>query len=223
MIKVFSLLVFFSAFGTGVTAQVAELPLKEWGTADQTPFVMYISGDGGFNTFSTNLCTAISKAGYSIAAMNAKSYFWNKKTPAQTTAAISDYLEKKLSGYPNRRLVLLGYSFGADVMPFIVNRLKESLKERLVGVVLVSPSTSTDFQIHWSDMFGGNTKRSMDVVAEINKMTVPKTTTFFGSEENDFPVSGIHLPNYRNQILPGGHRFDGQTDKLAQLIVKEFK
>jgi type IV secretory pathway VirJ component len=53
---------------------------KRWNTTAETPFVLYISGDGGFNTFSTALCNAISKEGYSITAVNAKSYFWEKNT-----------------------------------------------------------------------------------------------------------------------------------------------
>lgn len=218
-----SIMLLFSAFGTRAAAQAGDLPIKEWGTADQTPFILYISGDGGFNKFSTDLCTALSRTGYHITAMNAKSYFWGKKTPEQTTADISAYLERALANQPNRKLVLLGYSFGADVMPFIVNRLKKTIKNRLSSVVLISPSTSTDFQIHWSDMFGGNTKRNMDVVAEINRLTVPKLSTFFGVEEKDFPVTSIHLPNYSNQVLPGGHHFDGVTGELAKMVVNELK
>lgn len=55
-------------------------------------------------------------------------------------------------------------------MPFIVNRLPDSMREKIMTVILVSPSRSTDFEIHWSDMFDGNTPRSMDVVDEINKI-----------------------------------------------------
>ncbi len=203
-------------------AQNATLPVKEWPSQNSTPFILYVSGDGGFNSFSTTLCSKINKAGYELTAVNAKTYFWEKKTPEQTSEAISSYLQKKFEERHNQQLVLIGYSFGADVMPFIVNRLNAGLKNKLISVILISPSTSTDFEIHWADMFGGNAKRNMDVVAEINKMEVPKTTTFFGQDEKDFPVKDIELKNYRNQVLPGGHRFDGHTDQLAQELIKEF-
>ncbi|MBA4166034.1 MAG: virulence factor family protein [Chitinophagaceae bacterium] len=205
------------------TAQKSVLPVKEWSASVESPFVLYISGDGGFNSFSTTLCNAFSKGGYGVTAVNSKTYFWDKKTPEQTSRDISEYLDKQFKGRVNQQLVLVGYSFGADVMPFIVNRLDTLLKPKLVSVVLISPSTSTDFEIHWSDMFGGNAKRSMDVLAEINKMDAPKVATFFGAEEGNFPVKDIQLKNYDNQTLPGGHRFDGHTDELAIALMKEFK
>jgi type IV secretory pathway VirJ component len=199
------------------------LPLKEWHVAVQTPFILYISGDGGLNNFSTDLCGTINRAGYSISAVNAKSYFWDKKTPERTATDISLYLQRILQGRTNQQLILVGYSFGADVMPFIVNRLPDSLRKKLVAVILLAPSTSTDFEIHWSDIFGGNSKRSMDVIAEINKMNVPKIVTLFGSDETSFPVKKIMLKNYSNEYLPGGHHFDGDTEEVGRTMMKYFK
>src|SRR4030095_8505034 len=100
----------------------------------------------------------------------------------------------------------------ADVIPFIVNKLPDLLKKKLVCVILLSPSTTTDFEIHWSDLLGSNKKRSMDVVAEINRMGNYKTVTLFGSDEHGFPVKSIKLPNYINEKLPGGHHYDGDFD-----------
>lgn len=216
------MLIVVSAFSLFARVPTDTLPVKTWPSPAATPLVLYISGDGGFNSFTTNLCNNINKSGYAVAAVNSKAYFWDKKTPEKTSADITAYLSSELEGRSNQQLVMIGYSFGADVMPFIVNRLDPEMKKKLVSVVLISPSTSTDFEIHWSDMFGGNAKRSMDVVAEINKMAVPKLASFFGSDEKDFPVNQVDLKNYRNVTLPGGHRFDGKTEELAQSIIKEF-
>jgi type IV secretory pathway VirJ component len=215
--------IFFITVLASMQAQATNLPVKEWSSTSQTPFVLYISGDGGFNSFSTELCTAINKAGYSITAISAKSYFWDKKTPEQTAADIATYLEKQFLNRKNQQLILAGYSFGADVMPFIVNKLSAALKIKLISTVLLSPSTSTDFEIHIWDMFGANKKRSMDVVTEINKMGLQKTTTIFGKDEGGFPVKEIKLKNYMNEYLPGGHHFDGNTDEVAKTMMKYFK
>lgn len=202
---------------------VPGLPVKEWNTPMQTPYVLYISGDGGLNNFSTGLCTTINKAGYGISAINAESYFQDKKTPEQATKDITGYLEKIFRQRSNQQLVLAGYSFGADVVPFIVNRLPDSLKKKLISVILLSPGTSTDFETHWTDMLGWNKKRSMDVVAEINAMNVPKINTILGSDEKDFPVENITAKNYTNQFLPGGHHFDDNTNEVAKTMRQYFK
>ena len=205
-----------------VSAQSNTLPVREWSASSQTPFVLYISGDGGFNDFSTSLCAAIHKKGYSITAVNAKSYFWDKKTPEQTAKDITAYLGEQFKNRKNQQWVFAGYSFGADVIPFIVNNFVDSIRKKLVSIVLLSPSASTDFEVHWLDIFGGNKKRSMDVVAELNKMDPIKTATIFGSDETTSPFKNIKLKNYSHETLPGGHHFDDNTDEVAGTMVKHF-
>jgi len=204
------------------SVQTNILPVKEWNSSLQTPFVLYITGDGGFNNFSTSLCTAINKKGYSITALNAKSYFWDKKTPEQAAKDIATYLDKQFQNRKNQEWVLTGYSFGADVIPFIVNNLADSIRKKLVRIVLLSPSESTDFEVHWFDILGGNKKRSMDVIAELNKIVPIKTAVIFGNDENMSPFKTIKLKNYSTEALPGGHHFDDNTDEVARTMMKYF-
>ena len=206
-----------------VKAQTTDFPIKEWKASPQTAFVFLISGDGGFNSFTTELCTTINKAGYDITSLNAKSYFWNKKTPEQTTTDIVNYIESQLLNRKNQQIILVGYSFGADLIPFIVNRFPENIRKKLVSAVMLSPSTSTDFEIHLSDMFGSPKKRSMDVIAEINKMTNQKTAIIFGDDEDDFPKKDILQRNVVIESLPGGHHYDGNTAEVAKTMIKYFK
>ena len=206
------------------TAQKNSLPVKEWtAPPEEQPFVLYVSGDGGFNAFSSNICRLINKEGYSITAVNAKSYFWNKKTPQQAAQDVAAYAAQQLSGRKNQQWILIGYSFGADVLPFIVNMLPPTVAKTLASVILLSPSTSTDFEIHLLDMFGTGARRSMDVVAEINRMNTSKITTIFGSDDAAFPAASILLKNYRAEILSGGHRFEGNADKVVQTMIKYFR
>ncbi|MET0243402.1 MAG: AcvB/VirJ family lysyl-phosphatidylglycerol hydrolase [Flavitalea sp.] len=53
--------------------------------------------------------------------MNAKSYFWVKKTPQQPAASLEKYLQQQLADRKNQEWIFAGYSFGADVMPFVIN------------------------------------------------------------------------------------------------------
>ena len=208
--------------GLTSTAQKNKLPVREWSLSSEKPLVFYISGDGGFTDFSSSLCNLINKSGYSITFFNSYTYFWNKKTPAQTANDIAAYVEKQCSKRKNQQFILIGYSFGAEIAPFVINNLPDTVKKKLVSTVLLSPSSSTDFEVHVWDMMGGKKKRSMDVVAEINKMGQQKTTTIFGNKENDFPVSQVKLKNYKNENLPGGHRFEGNTDEVVKTMVKYF-
>lgn len=223
MIKKILIAIILSISSFMSNAQSNSLPVKELSSATQTPFIFYITGDGGFNNFSIDLCTEINKAGYPVTTLNAKSYFWDKKTPDQTATDISTYLENQLKRRKNQQIVLVGYSFGADVLPFIVNRLPDTVKKKLISIVLLSPSTSTDFEIHFSDMFGTPKKRAMDVVAEINKMGNHKTVLMFGDDEEGFPEKEISLKNIVIKTMAGGHHYDGNTAEVAKTMMIYFK
>lgn len=210
-------------FFTTAFAQPGPLPLKEWYANTQAPFIFYISGDGGFNNFSNGLCNAINKEGYSITSLNSRSYFWNKKTPQQTANDIVAYLETQFKKRENQQFALVGYSFGADVLPFIVNRLPAAIKNKLVSVVMLAPSTSTDFVIYLTDMFGTPKKRSMDVVTEINNIGLVKTVIISDDKENSFPYKNVRLKNFSSEVLQGNHHFDGGTNVVAKTILKYLR
>ncbi len=148
-----------------------DLPLKEWvANAHNKPLIFYLSGDGGMNKFSNSLCEKLHEKGFDVIALNSRSYFYDKKTPDKTAADLTRLLEQKLNGRKNQQIVLIGYSFGADVLPFVLNRMPKEVDDKVLVSFLMASSGTTDFEIHWSDIFGGNEKRSMDVVSEINKL-----------------------------------------------------
>ncbi len=219
--KIFSSTIFFLV-ATLMAAQNEELPLKVWSSSDEKPLVFYISGDGGYSSFSDGVCTTINKAGYKLVSLNSKSYFDHKKTPQQTTNDIASYLDAELKKRKDQKFVLFGYSFGADIVPFVVNLFTDSLKKKLGSVVLLSPSTSTDFETHFLDMFGWTIKRNMDVVAEINKMEIPKVAIVLANDENDFPLKDIKLKNYKQEHLSGSHHYDGNSEGVAKTVMKYF-
>src|SRR5436190_1261255 len=219
--KIFSAFI-FSLFILFSLAQESKLPLKEWNSVANKPLVFYISGDGGYTSFSVGVCSTINKTGYQVLSLNSKSYFDDKKTPQQTTDDIVNYLNDKFNKRKDQQFILIGYSFGADITPFVVNLFPDSIKKKLVSVVLLSPSTSTDFETHVWDKLGLKKKRNMDVVAEVNKLGAIKTTIILGNDDDEFPIKSIKLKNYVHELLPGGHHYEGNTDEVAKKMMKYF-
>lgn len=214
------MLLFFSLIANISSSTAEILPVKEWiASSHDKPLLFYISGDGGLNKFSINLCQTLNHKGFDVVALDAKSYFNNKKEPGQTAMDIAGYLSKKIKVRANRQIAFIGYSFGADVLPFILNRLpKDILKEVAVSFLMAS-SGSTDFEIHWLDLFG-NKKRSMDVVDEINRISDKKIIILNGSDDNNLDLNRITLKKYTLVVLPGGHHFNGDTEEIVEKILK---
>lgn len=59
-------------------------------------------------------------------AINSKNYFWKKKTAKDIAADISNTLKNLILARQNQQLFIVGYSFGADAVPFIINRIDRS-------------------------------------------------------------------------------------------------
>jgi type IV secretory pathway VirJ component len=218
MNKSIYLLLVFSTLA--FTAAAQNLPMKEWEASAHTkPLVFYISGDGGLNRFSNELCTAINKEGFDVDAMDSKSYFWSQKTPARTAEDISDFLSKKIARRPNQQIVLIGYSFGADVLPFVLNRLPKNIADKIKVSFLMASSGSTDFVIHIADLFGSGKRRGMDVLSEVNKISNQKIVILNSSDDKQLDPGKITIKHI-TEVLPGGHHFDGDIDEIVKAIVK---
>lgn len=216
-VKIFSvasLVLFFSC------KKNDDFKITEWNTDSHHPIIFYLSGDAGFNTFSKGLGTHLHALGYDVFALNTKSYFWNKKTPEQTSEDIENFINQQLKGRENQHVILLGFSFGADVTPFAYNRFSDDLKKKVQRVFIIGPSKSNDFKIHLEEYFGMEPKGSLQVIPEINNMgNVPVTVILSDFEFSHFPYKEITLKgNYQMKHIPGNHHYGNNTQMLAYFI-----
>ncbi|HEX5551759.1 MAG TPA: AcvB/VirJ family lysyl-phosphatidylglycerol hydrolase [Chitinophagaceae bacterium] len=205
---------------SGPTLPVVVLPAE---TDGQTPMILMITGDGGWKDFDPRLAAAFVREKVPVVALNALHYFWDKKTPAQATAVVESLLKEYMGQWHKHSFILVGYSFGADVMPFIANRLPESFMKSCRGLALFSPGTSTDFEIHISQMLSSHHRWKYDVVKEMEAMKPVRMLCFFGDEEKEFPVKDLTKPGWQVFYLHGGHHY-GENDhqNLAGIVLRNL-
>src|SRR6266496_322282 len=206
-----------------LSAQETPLPLSLYSSPDTLkPLIFYISGDGGFNKFSTSFMQTLNKQGYPVIGLNAKDYFWIKKKPAEAASAIEAAINESNKQWKKKNIVLIGYSFGADVAPFILTNFSATLAGKVNHLILLSPSPKTDFEIHVLQMMGWGKNSGESVSAEINKISKP-ITIIVGDDENEFPFSQLIIKNKQVVKMPGGHHYDGNVNALCKQIVSQIK
>lgn len=216
------LIFFLETIFSFLTASAQDLPLQFTDNNDTTkPLIVYISGDGGMNNFTNSLIKSLNKKGYAILALDAKDYFWHKKEPQTFATAMNQAIATYLKNKKRNSFIVLGYSFGADVSPFLITRFLSSLTIKCKNVVLLSPSSNTDFEIKVLDMLGWGNSKGKNVVNELNKVTAP-VILFFGEDENNFPIKEITIKK-QVVIIKGGHHYDNNVDDLAGKIVDKIK
>lgn len=217
MLSLTAFLLLFSCKNDGT------FPVTEWNSNSDKPIVFYVSGDAGFNTFSKTFAQEIHRYGYDVFALNTKKYFWQKKTPLQTAQDSENYLKKISKNRKNKKIIIIGFSYGADVAPFIYNRFDDQFKKNIQDLIIIGPSQVNDFEIHLEEYITDHMEHGYSVTNEINHLkNVPFTLIVSDFENKYFPRKEITLKDYRFVHIRGDHHFGGNTKMLADKIVSYF-
>ncbi len=184
------------------------------------PLVFFISGDGGWTSFDQSLAESLAKDGLPVVGLDAQKYFWKEKSPEQTAADISRSVDYYMQGWDRSEFVIVGFSFGASVVPFVVNRFATETRKHLKGIILLSPDEYADFEIHIADMLSlGRANGPYHVLAELNKIKELKPVCIFGSQEESELFVKLKSQNIKALAIPGGHHYNNNFSALSAAVV----
>jgi type IV secretory pathway VirJ component len=186
--------------------------------------VIEISGDGGWRDIDKALADDFQRMGIPVVGVDSLRYFWSKKTPAETAKMVAALIETFMAKWHADKVALVGYSFGADVMPFIYNRLPQNLRDHVVIVSLLGFSKTADFEISVRDWLGEPPgPDALPVLAEADKVPARLMQCIYGENESDTACPAQQMRGVETYRRSGGHHFDGNYDALADLIVMGIK
>lgn len=183
--------------------------------------VFFISGDGGYMSFDQSICSEYAKKGYPVIGLDALKYFWQEKEVSDVVADVQKLLTYYKNYWHKSEFIFVGYSFGADAIPVIVNRLGAEFRSKTKIVGLLSPSTSADLEIHIGDMLSIKSKPGKyDTAQELNRLSFAHTVCIYGEDEKNEIKSKISNPNVEYVSVKGGHRYGSNFKLLAEVILK---
>lgn len=207
---------------TNGAAPVADLPLIEV-PARGTPraLAVILSGDGGWASLDREVGDALAAAGVGVVGLNSLSYFWTKRTPDGTAADVVRVIRHYADAWRAPRVLLVGYSRGADVLPFVASRLPPGLASSVAVVALLGPGRTTDFEFHLTDWLGGDDPAAAAVAPEVAKLRGLRVLCVQGSDEGDSLCPTLNDGLARRMVLPGGHHFGGDYAPITARILAE--
>ena len=203
---------------------VADLPLTEIAPTkgDAHRIAIIITGDGGWAGLDRGVADALTSDGVRVIGFSTLKFFWHKQTPDAAAQAIARVIEHYGKADPQASFVLIGYSFGASLVPVVANRLPDEARKRVDGGVLISPDDEAVFEIHVGDWFGStHHDEALPIGPEMASTKVPLVCVH-GADENDSFCLKPQPSKVRVVDLPGGHHYDGDYTALGNLIVKNL-
>lgn len=202
-----------------VPKNLGDLPIIEVnsvGAGDQ--FAVLLSGDGGWAGLDKAVADALAAHGIPVVGVDSLRYFWSARTPAGTASDIDRIVRYYLAHWQKRNVILIGYSQGADVLPFVVNRLPEDTKKIVRLTVLLGLGTNATFEFHLSNWIddddGGEPIRP-----EIDKFAGLRALCLYG-EDDESLCPQLASATVKVEKIAGGHHFDGEYAAVATLIMK---
>ena len=116
-------------------------------------------------------------------------------------------------------MILIGYSFGADVVPFLANRLPPDLAARVSRIVMMGPSGAADFRFHPTEWLGKPSPDSLPVLPELAKLRGRKILCAYGRTEKNSLCP--RLPNGLADLLIRSGKVGNDYGPIADWILAE--
>lgn len=203
-------------------ASLSDLPIVEVRNANAgSTFAVMLSGDGGWAGLDKNVAAALAREGIEVVGVDSLRYFWKGRTPRELADDVDRIVRYYAAHWRKHAVVLIGYSQGADVLPFAINRLPAASGRLLIYSVLLGPGKNAMFEFHVGNWLGRD--GGVPVRPEAEKLRAGRTLCMFGKEEKEslcplLPQDGIEV-----RAMPGSHHFDGAYDAVAAVILEHIK
>jgi len=182
-----------------------------------------LSGDGGWASLDREIGDALATRGIPVIGFDSLQYFWTRRTPEESAEALARVLRHAQSAWPGRRFALIGYSRGADVLPFLASRLPSELRERVALVALVGPERSAEFEFHISDWLSSDPRPdALPIAPEVAKLAGTRVLCVYGRDESESLCRDLAPDLAVRDERPGGHHFGGDYAAIAARIAQEL-
>ncbi|WP_287497983.1 AcvB/VirJ family lysyl-phosphatidylglycerol hydrolase [Pandoraea sp. CB10b_02] len=199
------------------TLPLIELPASAKGGGR---LAVVMSGDGGWRDLDKEISEHLRRDGVSVVGWDSLRYFWSEKTTDQISKALGEVLDHYTKVWRAPKVTLIGYSFGASVLPFAYNRLPDRIKAHIDQIVLMAPGATADFQIRVSGLLGVAPRASAASVREqVAMMPTKDVQCFYGADDTQSVCPALLQTHAEVIRTAGGHHFDGNYHAIEGRIL----
>ena len=196
------------------------LPVLEVPAAKPSDIVtLFYSGDGGWRDLDKDSAEHMASMGYPVVGIDTLRYYWQhrpgteRRRPLQADATLP-------REWGAKRFVLAGYSFGADILPAIYNRLPGKDQQQVKAMCCWRWRTGS-FEIEVEGWLGKAGEEAA-TGPEMARLPAARVFCIYGAEER----TKAAVPNPRPSAkleLPGGHHFDEDYLSLAKKMLQAIR
>lgn len=189
--------------------------------ADST-LVILLTGDGDWAEIDKGIAGALVDAGAAVVGIKSRAYLQAKpRSPDVLARDVERVARHYMPLWGRDRVVLLGYSRGADFVPFVANRLSSDVRSRVALLAMFGIAESASFEFHWTDMVK-DTKRDSDLptAPELARLRGTRMLCVYGADEKDSGCRTAEASLIQRVERGGAHHFDKDYVGLGALVLQ---
>ncbi len=205
----------------GPMPPVDDLPLAVIPAAPGTHspwFGVFLSGDGGWVGIDREISQTLAAHGIPMVGWDSLRYFWSPRTPEGAAEDLDRVLRHFAQQWGKSRVLLVGYSQGADTLPFMINRLPPATHAIVGLTALLGISDSAQFEFHVANWLGSN-RGGIPTAPELARWSGSHYLCLYGRSDREATCAHSKSPWAISVELPGGHHFDGHYAAIADRIL----
>jgi type IV secretory pathway VirJ component len=200
------------------------LPLVEVPVA--TPgeqLAVLVTGDGGWRKIDGAIADGLRARGIPTVGLDSAAYYRRRHTPEESAAALEAIIREYRARWHRDRVILIGFSRGADVLPFMVNRLPADVRASISVIALLGPEPLIDFRFHpWWDIFHRR-EPEFPVKPEVDRLAGANVVCVHGTREKDSLCPQLDSAAFTIVPEPGGHHFGGRYRQVVDAILGKVR
>ncbi len=197
---------------------IASLPIREFPAKKPgDTFAVILTGDGGWRRIDDKLTRDLHEHGVSVVGFITPDYFSERRTPGESAHALEQIIREYQAKWHRPKVILIGYSRGADVLPFMANRLTD--KSNIELIALLGLESTIDFR-YYRFPFLHPKEPQFRVRPEVEKLRGQRILCVYGEKEKDSLCRSLD-PTLATPIrTKGAHHFAGHYKAIAEAIVR---
>lgn len=173
------------------------------------------SGDAGFLGIGPTIARAVERIGLPVYGISSLAEFHDRRTIAQTVAIVDAAVRTARVKFAADRILIIGHSFGADIIGVALPDLAPDVRTSLAGVVLITPTNSVYLR---ADPTGLSYRGPPDAALSRVQSSKLPLLCIQGREETDSLCPQLHGANVTVTVLPGGHGLHHDVARLAAAL-----
>jgi type IV secretory pathway VirJ component len=182
------------------------------------PAVVLLSGDMGNRIGMTpKIAARLNRRGYAVVTVNSLTYFSPRRTAREAATLIETAMARAMSLGKTNHVVVIGQSFGADMLHAGLAQFSTAARQPIRAVVLVVPGEDIIFRASPIELAGLEIPDQL-ALPTASRLTWAPVTCIHGAVERESLCPLLAMPNVRRITLPGGHKLNSDDSALAAAI-----